>query len=320
MTYYLSQPLFTFHKQQAFKPTLRLAKAKTLKHSDPVLFYRVYLKRGLFPDHQPDEFGSAGRSPMKQYIVDAFTDRIFGGNPAAVIVLDQWIEDDLMLSIAKENNLSETAFSVKTGSSYHLRWFTPGGEIDLCGHATLATAFVISRFIEPTVETLRFQTLSGQLTVKRDGEWLEMDFPAFELKPVEVTEAMHVAIGVMPIEAYLGRDLVLLVEDETVVKALAVDGEALKGLEGLLVHVTAKGSQYDCVTRSYASKLGIDEDPVCGSGHCHVIPYWATRLGKDHLVALQASERGGILWCGIQDGRVTLKGQAVLYSLAELCV
>ena len=255
---------------------------------------------------------------MKQYIVDAFTNQVFGGNPAAVILLDQWVPDDLLVKIARENNLSETAFAVKTDSAYHLRWFTPGGEIDLCGHATLAMAYVITRFIEPQVETLHFQTLSGELIVHRSEEWLEMDFPAYELKPVAVTESMRVAIGVKPVEAYLGRDLVLVVEDEAAVRALKVDPEAIKSLEGLLVHVTVQGHAFDCVTRSFGPKLGIVEDPVCGSGHCHVIPYWAARLGKNQLVAWQASERGGVLWCGLKGDRVTLRGQAVLYATATL--
>lgn len=257
---------------------------------------------------------------IKQYIVDAFTDRVFGGNPAAVIILDDWIEDSLMLAIAKENNLSETAFAVKNDSGYHLRWFTPGGEIDLCGHATLATAYVITRFIQPELSTVHFQTLSGTLIVERDVEWLSMDFPAFELKKVEVTEAMRKAIGVNPREAYLGRDLVLVVDDEAVVRSLSVEQEALKALDGLLVHVTAKGSSVDCVTRSFAPKLGISEDPVCGSGHCHVIPMWAMMQKKNQFVAVQASERGGTLWCKLIGNRVILKGQAALYAIAELYI
>ncbi len=257
---------------------------------------------------------------MKQYVVDAFTDKVFGGNPAAVIILDDWIEDSLMLAIAKENNLSETAFAAKIDSGYHLRWFTPKGEIDLCGHATLATAYVITHFIEPELNTVHFQTLSGALTVKRDGEWLSLDFPAFELKEVDVTEAMRKAIGIKPHEAYLGRDLVLVVEDEAKVRSLSVDQEAIKALDGLLVHVTSRGSAVDCVTRSFAPKLGIPEDPVCGSGHCHVIPYWALTQKKDQFVAVQASERGGTLWCQLSGDRVILKGQAVLYAIADLYI
>ena len=251
---------------------------------------------------------------MKQYIVDAFTDQVFQGNPAAVVLLDAWVSDELMTNIAKENNLSETAFTVKTGNTFHLRWFTPGGEIDLCGHATLATAFVISTFVEPEGVDLTFETLSGTLKVHRDGSWFELDFPAYELKRIPVTDLMQEAIGVVPIEAYLGRDLVLVVEDEATVKHLEVKTEALLKLDGLLVNVTARGSNVDCVTRSFAPKLNIAEDPVCGSGHCHVIPYWAHRTGQTEFIALQASERGGILWCKMSGDRVLLRGQAVLFA------
>lgn len=251
---------------------------------------------------------------MKQYLVDAFTDRVFHGNPAAVILLDAWISDDVMLNIAKENNLSETAFVVKTGKGYHLRWFTPGGEIDLCGHATLATAFVISNFIDPSSADLTFETLSGTLKVHRDGSWFELDFPAYALEQVPVTPLMKEAIGVMPVEAVLGRDLVLVVQDEATVKQLKVNPEALLKLDGLLVNVTAPGSDFDCVTRSFAPKLNIAEDPVCGSGHCHVIPYWASRFGKSELMAYQASERGGVLGCRLEGNRVLLRGQAVLFA------
>lgn len=255
---------------------------------------------------------------MKQYIVDAFTDQVFQGNPAAVVLLEAWISDELMNNIAKENNLSETAYTVKTGNTYHLRWFTPGGEIDLCGHATLATAFVISTFVEPEGVDLTFETLSGTLKVHRDGSWFELDFPAYALKRVPVTEAMRDAIGVMPVEAYLGRDLVLVVEDETTVKQLTVNQEALLRLDGLLVNVTARGTTFDCVTRSFAPKLNIAEDPVCGSGHCHVIPYWSHRTGQTEFMALQASARGGILWCRMHGDRVLLRGQAVLFAESVL--
>lgn len=257
---------------------------------------------------------------MKQYVVDAFTDKVFGGNPAAVIILEDWIEDWLMRAIARENNLSETAFAVKIDSGYHLRWFTPKGEVDLCGHATMATAYVITHAIEPKLTTIQFHTLSGTLIVKRDGVWLSMDFPAFELKEVEVTAAMGKAIGITPQKAYLGRDLVLVLEDEAEVRSLSVDQEAIKALDGLLVHVTAQGSAVDCVTRSFAPKLGIPEDPVCGSGHCHVIPYWAMTQKRNQFVAVQASERGGTLWCKMIGDRVILKGQAALYAIADLYV
>ena len=205
---------------------------------------------------------------MRQYVVDAFADRIFEGNPAAVCVMERWPEEDLMLKITRENNLSETAFVVKEGEEYRLRWFTPGGEIDLCGHATLAAAHIITRFVEPGVERVGFQTLSGLLTVRAEGELLSMDFPAYQLKRLEVTAP---------------------------------------GMEG-----------YDCVSRSFAPKMGVPEDPVCGSGHCHIIPYWAQKLGKTRFVARQASPRGGTLYCRMEGDRVILAGRAVLYARSEL--
>lgn len=266
------------------------------------------------------EESQGGLVVLKQYIVDAFTDQVFKGNPAAVIVLESWISDALMLNLAKENNLSETAFVVNTGSGYHLRWFTPGGEIDLCGHATLATAYVIHRFIQPQLNKIRFQTLSGELVVTCADDGFTMDFPAFELTRVDVTEAMCKAIGVMPLEAYKGRDLVLVVEDEAQVRSMVVDEEAISSLDGLLVHVTARGQPVDCVTRSFGPKLGIAEDPVCGSGHCHVIPMWAMKSNQEEYVAIQASARGGTLWCKIKEDRVIIKGQAVLYAIADLYV
>jgi len=255
---------------------------------------------------------------MKQYVIDAFTDKVFGGNPAAVCILDHWLSDELMLNIAKENNLSETAFSVKEDNGYELRWFTPGGEIDLCGHATLATAFFITRFIEPDRSILSFSTRSGLLTVERKGELLEMDFPVFELTPVEVTDDMTRAIGVRPLEAYMGRDLLcVLSTEEEVRNATLNEAETLK-LDGLLLQITARGHEYDCVSRSFAPKLNVSEDPVCGSGHCHIIPFWSKRLNMEKMTAYQASSRGGVLYCEYQNQRVKMSGNAVLYSVAEL--
>ncbi len=255
---------------------------------------------------------------MKQYIVDAFTDKVFGGNPAAVCVMDSWLPEDLMMKITCENNLSETAFAIKDGSHYHLRWFTPGGEIDLCGHATLATAYIVNRFIEPGAEKIEFDTLSGLLTVTIEGDLLQMDFPAYELQPVEVTEEITDAIGVRPIEAYLGRDLLCILDSAEAVRSLAPDAEKLLQLPGLLLQVTAKGSDYDCVSRSFAPKLNVAEDPVCGSGHCHILPYWAEKEGKAELTAYQASTRGGILYGKVQGGRVSLSGKAALYAEADI--
>ena len=257
---------------------------------------------------------------MKQYVVDAFSDKVFHGNQAAVCVLDTWPSEDLMMDITRENNFSETAFTVKEGEKWHLRWFTPGGEIDLCGHATLGTAFVLLNYYEKTTEKVVFTTLSGDLTVTRTGELYEMEFPAYELKPVAVTDAMEEALGVRPSAAYIARDLLCVLDDEQTVRELTPDLEIIKQIDGLLLHVTARGKAEDCVSRSFAPKLAVAEDPVCGSGHCHIIPYWADTLGKDELVAYQASKRGGTLYCRREGSKIFMAGKAALYSIDELCV
>ncbi len=257
---------------------------------------------------------------MKCYHVDAFAEKVFEGNPAAVCVLDAYPADELMLKIAIENNLSETAFAVKEGEGYHLRWFTPGGEIDLCGHATLGTAFTLFTFFEKDAERITFHTLSGDLTVVRKGELLEMDFPAYELKEVPVTAAMEEAFCVKLSEAWLGRDLLCVTEDAAAIPTLKPDQAKLAALDGLLQHITARGEKYDSISRTFAPKLAVAEDPVCGSGHCHIVPLWAKKLGKDEIVARQASPRGGTLYCKMQGDRLTMAGSAVLYSVAELFI
>ena len=255
---------------------------------------------------------------MKYYVVDAFAEKVFEGNPAGVCVLEKWLSDEMMQKIAMENNLSETAFTVKENGIYRLRWFTPGAEIDLCGHATLATAFVLANFIEDASTEFVFETLSGRLSVVRKGDLYEMDFPAYHLSPVPVTSEMTEAIGVRPVEAWMGRDLVCVLEEENQVFAAQPDQAKLRTLDGLLLQLTAKGIEYDCVTRSFAPKLGVEEDPVCGSGHCHVIPLWAKKLQKNTLVARQASRRGGTLYCQNCGERIKISGKAVLYATAEL--
>ncbi len=257
---------------------------------------------------------------MRQYIVDAFTDRVFSGNPAAVCVMEDWLSDGLMQDICRENNLSETAFTVKERDGYRLRWFTPGGEIDLCGHATLATAYVICNFIDKDASELLFYTLSGELSVKDLGGLYELDLPAYELKSVPVTDEMEQALGLRPKEAFMGRDMLCILDNEEQVKQLRPDMEKLRSLEGLLLHVSAGGSGYDCVSRSFAPKLNVDEDPVCGSGHCHIVPYWLERTGKDRLLARQASRRGGTLQCRMENGRVFMAGKAALFSQAEIFI
>jgi len=255
---------------------------------------------------------------VKQYIVDAFTDQIFHGNPAAVCILKQWLPEEVMMNIADENHLSETAFVVKENGSYHLRWFTPGGEIDLCGHATLATAFVLLSFYETGATVVSFETMSGELIVTKKGDLYEMDFPAYELREVSVTEEMTEVIGIRPLEAWMARDLVCVLPSEEAVVKYTPDLNKVKKLPGLLLHITAPGTRSDCATRSYGPKLNVPEDPVCGSGHCHTAVLWSKKLGKPSLVAYQASRRGGTLYCSVKGDRVTLAGKAVLFAESEL--
>lgn len=255
---------------------------------------------------------------MKQYTVDTFTDKVFSGNPAAVCIMQEWLSDEVMLNIAAENNLSETAFAVKEDQKYHLRWFTPGGEIDLCGHATLAAAFVLMSFYESEKNQIIFSTLSGNLTVKKNDNMFEMDFPMYKLTEVPVTNVMTEAIGIEPVKAYKARDLLCVLPSEEDVIKHTPDMEKASLLDGLLLHTTAAGKNSDCISRSFAPKLNVSEDPVCGSGHCHIIPYWASKLNKKELIAYQASKRGGTLYCRVNGGRVILGGKAVLFGKSEI--
>ncbi len=255
---------------------------------------------------------------MKQYIVDAFTDELFKGNPAAVCVMDEWASDELMLNIARENNLSETAFAVKEGNGYRLRWFTPKTEIDFCGHATLGTSFVIANFIEPGCKTIKYQTLSGEFNIEVNNGTFVMDFPRYKLNPVEVTEAMTKALGVRPVAAFKDRDLLLVLESEKDVFELKPDLEAVGKLDGVCIAVTAKGTQYDCVSRVFAPRINIPEDPVTGSAHCMIAPYWSERLGKNPITAFQASKRTGVLYAEVCGERVKISGKAVLFGISDI--
>ena len=257
---------------------------------------------------------------MKQYIVDAFTDRLFHGNQAAVCVLDEWLTEELMMNIAKENNFSETAFTVKNGDNYDLRWFTPGGEINLCGHATLATSYVLFNYYEKDADELTFHTMSGDLFIHRQQDEIVMDFPAYKLNEVPVTEQMAKAMGAKPVKAYIDRDLLFVYEDEKIIREMKPDFDEVLLLDGDGVGVTAQGKEYDCVSRFCTPKDKINEDPVTGSVHCMIAPYWAERLGKNDIHAYQASERGGSLECKVQGARVVISGKAVLYSIGELFV
>lgn len=255
---------------------------------------------------------------MKQYIVDAFTNKIFSGNQAAVCVLENWIDDELMQNIATENNFSETAFAVAENNGYHLRWFTPAGEIDFCGHATLGTAFVILNYYLQNEKSIRFFTRVGEIIVNRKNDVFEMNFPAYNLNEIPVTNEMVNAIGVKPIEAYLDRDLLLVLDSEESVRGLTPNQEKMKRLDGLCIAVTAQGKDFDCVSRVFAPELDVIEDPVTGSTHCMIAPYWADKLGKTDITAFQASKRTGVLYCKAAGERVIISGKAVLYSVADI--
>ena len=256
---------------------------------------------------------------MKQYIVDAFTDKPFSGNPAAVCVMDKWPSEEFMKNLAMENNLSETAFIVKEEQGYHLRWFTPGSEVELCGHATLASSFVILNYVEPEKDAVEFHTLSGKLTVKRKGDLYEMDFPTYNQEEIPVTDEMEDAFGVRPAKAILGPDLVCIFESEQQIRSMKPDQEKLAKLPGRGQNVTARGKDTDCVSRSFFPKLLVAEDPVCGSAHCQIADYWSKELGKTKIHAYQASKRGGYLYCEmLHNGRIAISGEAALVAVSEL--
>ncbi len=256
---------------------------------------------------------------VRQYIVDAFTNKVFSGNPAAVCVMDQWPEEKWMMQLAAENNLSETAFIVKEEEGYRLRWFTPGTEVELCGHATLASAFVILNYYERDAGQVEFNTVSGRLTVVRKGSLYEMDFPTYELKEIPVTDAMEEAFGFRPVKAVLGLDLVCVFENEEIVRRMNPDQNLLRKLEGRIQNATARGADTDCVSRSFCPKLSIPEDPVCGSAHCQIADYWSGVLGKKDIAAYQASKRGGTLYCHLTSGgRIRISGEAVLFAVSEI--
>lgn len=265
---------------------------------------------------------------MKCQIIDAFTSEIFKGNPAAVCLLKTPVSDELMQKIAAENNLSETAFAVMDKNGYHLRWFTPNAEIDLCGHATLAAAFAIFNSDEfapassdNSHDRIDFFTASGTLTVVKKGELLEMDFPAYKLEKLPLIELFSKAVGKTILEAYRGRDTVLVLPSKEDVITCRPNMELIGEIDGLLTHITSRGDEkFDCYSRSFAPKFKVDEDPVCGSGHCHIIPIWSNKLSKDDILAFQASERTGVLHCKKIDDRIKMAGNAVLYSESDLKV
>jgi predicted PhzF superfamily epimerase YddE/YHI9 len=252
------------------------------------------------------------------YQVDAFTKRLFGGNPAAVVLLDAWLPDSVLAAIAAENNLAETAFVIAGADVSPLRWFTPTIEVDLCGHATLAAADVLFRYRFPSLERLAFSTRSGELAVTRDGTLLKMDFPARPGKPVAVSDALAAALGARPREAYLARDLLAIFGSESEVRALRPDFARVAALDAFAVIASAPGDTVDFVSRFFAPAAGVPEDPVTGSSHCTLTPYWVARLGKNKLTAKQVSPRGGDLLCELRGERVVIAGHVVEYLRGEI--
>ncbi len=250
---------------------------------------------------------------IRYFHIDAFTDRVFSGNPAGVCLLESWLADETMQRVAAENGLPETAFLVATGEGYELRWFTPKVEIDLCGHGTLASAHALFQYVAPTDQRVDFQTRSGLLSVTRQGELLELDFPARPAVPCDPPTGLEAMLDRAPVATLLARDLVAVFETEEEIRDLRVDFAGLASLDVFGVIVTAPGCSCDFVSRFFAPRAGIPEDPVTGSAHCTLIPYWAERLGKTRLNARQLSERGGELFCGLQGERVTIAGRAKTY-------
>ncbi len=255
------------------------------------------------------------------YQVDAFTSRLFGGNPAAIVPLEKWLSDEQMQHIAAENNLSETAFFVEEGNGYRLRWFTPSVEVDLCGHATLATAHILFEELEYKEDEIVFKTKSGLLTVKREGERLSMNFPAVNMPEIEGPSVLFKALGIRRTpKVYKTDDYMVVLEAEKDVADLQPDFRMLNEVDARGVIVTAPGDEVDFVSRFFAPQSGIDEDPVTGSAHTKTAPYWSKKLSKDELEARQISVRGGELTCRVKGDRVEILGTAVTYMKGEILI
>jgi len=257
---------------------------------------------------------------VKYYVVDAFTESVFKGNQAAVYFPENgWPGDEFMTNLCRENNYSDIAILLKKEGGYDLRWFTQAGEIDFCGHATMAASYVVLFYEAPGSEEVHFDSMHGHVAVTKTGDLINLKFEPYHLRRVEVTDAMVEATGctVRPAEAWMDRDLVLVYDEEATVRNMRPDIEKIGQLDGLLVHITAPGREFDCVSRSFGPKCGIVEDPVCGSGHCHIIPYWSDRLGKADITAFQASKRSGILYGHYEKDSVTLSGHAALFARGE---
>jgi len=248
------------------------------------------------------------------YQIDAFADRLFKGNPAAVCPLNEWLPEALMQSVAMENNLSETAFFIPTEEGYHIRWFTPHCEVDLCGHATLASAHVLYHHLGYKKSGIRFHSRSGELLVKKgENRVIEMNFPAYRAEPVPNSPVYGEVFGIQPVAVYQGNYLMLEYASDLAVRSIQPDFEKVKSLDKVGVIITSSAEEYDFISRFFAPAMGINEDPVTGSAHSMLIPFWSERLNKKHLQAYQCSARGGILEGEYADTRVIIGGRAVTF-------
>lgn len=257
------------------------------------------------------------------YQVDAFTDKLFGGNPAAIVPLKTWLADELMQKIAFENNLSETAFFVPTNDGFHIRWFTPTIEVNLCGHATLASAFVIFNVLKYPQDTILLDSKSGILKVRKEGNWLELDFPAQAIVPAEAPQGLIEGIGRKPTEIYRASDDYLLVyKSQKDIEEISPNFNTLKQVKarGVIVTSKAKSARLDFVSRFFGPGSGIDEDPVTGSAHTKLVPYWANILGKNELIAEQISARKGFLKCKLVGDRVLMAGKGKLFLKGKIII
>lgn len=252
--------------------------------------------------------------------VDAFTGSVFSGNPAAICPLENWLPDRTLQAIAAENNLSETAFFVRENGSFRLRWFTPACEVDLCGHATLASAYVLFSELKEPGEAVRFETRSGTLSVRREGARFLMDFPARPPDKVNAEPELVPALGGRPLEILAARDYLVRYRTEDEVRALTPDMAVLKKLNRFAVIATAPGTDCDFVSRFFAPAKGVPEDPVTGSSHCTLVPYWAAELGRSALHARQISPRGGEVFCKLNGARVELAGHTALYLRGRITI
>jgi PhzF family phenazine biosynthesis protein len=252
------------------------------------------------------------------YQIDAFTDKVFGGNPAAVVPLEKWLEKEVMQAIAAENNLSETAFFIPVGDEFEIKWFTPEIEVDLCGHATLASAYVLYEHLKYNKDEILFHSQSGILKVRKKNDLFELDFPNRKPLPVPAPPALIEGLGKRPIEVLKSRDYFAVYENEDDINSLKPDFNILSTLDALGIIVTSKGKTVDFVSRFFVPAAGINEDPVTGSAHSTLIPYWAEKLGKNVLHAYQLSKRKGELFCELIGDRVWIAGKAVTYMIGEL--